>query len=92
MIDLLKSILDLIGKRFWGLVTAIVAAILCIIAITFATPITVDIYSCVQREEAYQMHDTKYTVKSIIKKDGKAEVKLCINEQYKTVRTNLVEK
>lgn len=92
MIDILKHLLELIGKRIWLIIGGCLILIVAFFSFTFQYPITIKVNSCIQKEEQYQLHNTTYTMKSVVEKTGGASVRFCIKEVYKTVKNNLVEK
>lgn len=92
MIDILKHLLDLIGKRVWFILAGGVLLIVAVLSLTISYPITLQVNSCVLKEEQYQLHNTTYMIRSVVEKTGGASVKFCIKEVYKTVKNNLVEK
>ena len=92
MIDILKHLLELIGKRIWLIIAGSLLLVIALFNLTISYPITLQVNSCILKEEQYQLHNTTYTVKSVVEKTGGASVKFCIKEVYKTVKNNLVEK
>lgn len=92
MIDLLKHLLELIGKRIWYILAGSLLVIVAFFSFTFSYPITLQVNSCVLKEEQYQLHNTTYMMRSVVEKTGGASVRFCIREVYKTVKDNLVEK
>lgn len=92
MIDILKHLLELIGKRIWYILAGSLLITVAFFSFTFSYPITIQVNSCILKEEQYQLHNTTYIMKSVVEKTGGAAVRFCIKEVYKTVKDNLVEK
>lgn len=68
MIDLLKYLLELISKRIWYILTGSLLITVAFFSFTFSYPIKIQVNSCIQKKEQYQLHDTTYIIKNIIEK------------------------
>ena len=91
MIDIIKHFFDLVGQKIWYILFIIILAIASLFAFTFATPISFEEHTCIQKEDQWQVHNVTHTVKSVFKKDGAIAIQMCVTETTKTLHTNLVE-
>lgn len=91
MIDIIKHLLELVGKRIWLIICSLLILVIAAVSFTFHSPVSFKISSCIIKDEQYQLHNTTYQIKSVVEKNGGATVRVCIREEYKTLKTNLVE-
>lgn len=58
MMDIIKHLLQLVGKRIWLFAGGLLVLIAALFSFTFSYPISFKVSQCVQKEEQYQLHDT----------------------------------
>jgi len=68
MIDIVKHLLELIGKRIWYILTGSLLIIVAFFSFTFNYPIKIQVNSYIQKEEQYQLHNTTYIMRSVVEK------------------------
>ena len=88
---MIKDIFEALGNKIWYILATIFLTLVLICNVIVFYPITISTSMCVQKEDSVILHKTTYRIKTVLKQEG-ANVKLCVTEIEKRIRTNLVEK
>ena len=66
MIGLIKALLEFIGNKLWILLSLVLISTASLFIFTFNHPISLKLYTCVIKDETYQLHESSYRVKSVV--------------------------